>query len=99
MGIDIQFDDGDMQRWLREQVETLPDQLMDDQAAQFQRKVEALTCPTHGKHPEVTITSSKRGTILEREVEVGEFCCDEFADTVQAHIDSVTDGDSDTEEA
>jgi hypothetical protein len=99
MSIDIQFDDGDLQRWLQQQAETLPDQLMDDQAAEFQREVEALTCPTHGKHPEVTITGSRRGTILERKVEIGEFCCDEFAETVQAHIDLVTDSGSDDEEA
>jgi hypothetical protein len=79
----VGWDSEDFERRLNELIEKAPD----GHSTALQREVQALTCPTHGKHPQVTV----KGTGKKAEFRVGGFCCDEFADTVNAYLSSVSE--------
>lgn len=85
MGIKFEFDGDDFQRRIMKQMSGAFDQ----RVGAFRKKVEAMTCPTHGGHPQVTVT---KGADFASQLSAGEFCCEEFRETVSAYLTSATDG-------
>jgi len=81
--MDTGWDVKDLERRLNE----LTEKASGGHSTALQREVQALTCPTHGKHPQVTVTGSGK----KAEFRVGGFCCDEFADTVDAYLASASE--------
>ncbi len=79
----VGWDTKDFERWLDQQA----GEAFNARSTALQREVQALTCPTHGKHPQVTV----KGTGKKAEFQVGGLCCDEFADTVDAYLASVSE--------
>jgi hypothetical protein len=86
MGIDIKFDwdeDG-----FKRAVEKAAQSGFDERIAELQQKVQTMTCPTHGEHPQVTVV---KNAALNSELSGSAFCCQEFEGTVSAYLASVSD--------
>lgn len=81
--MDNNLDTEGLERWLRQQANKRPGAA----PTPLQRELEALTCPRHGKHPQVTV----KGKGKKAEFMVEGFCCDEFAGTVDAYLASASE--------
>lgn len=66
---------------LRRAIEEAAQPGFDQRVTELQQKVQGMTCPTHGAHPNVVVA---KHASLNSQVRVGGFCCQEFADRVGA---------------
>jgi hypothetical protein len=87
----MEWDPDEFKRRVREQASKGFREVVADQ----QQKIQAMTCPTHGEHPQVAIVN---GGEFESRLEASGFCCEEFADSVKACIASLS-GDDESKEA